>query len=169
MWKILSGLSPLKHLESVTGFLRRLPCRAFERSLNTSGTTSIHSVSRISPTATSWNDGNSPSVFSRISSLTLDHCCGCNIPPAASRLGHLRILENSACDMFIYAVDHTDPHFAQVLEVLEITSTNGCDLYYHRPQDFRDRIRKCTNLREFRAVAGSGGVGREGCCSYSLA
>jgi len=95
--------------------------------------------------------GNPPAVFSRISSLRLEFCCGLNfIPPAATRLKHLRISENNVCDMFIYAVDH-NPHFPRVLEVLEIKCTNGCDFRRsYGPQDFRDRLPKCTNLREFR-------------------
>jgi hypothetical protein len=46
------------------------------------------------------------------------------------------------------------PNLTKVLEVLEIKSTNGCDFSYdYDPQDFKDRLRKCTNLREFRLAA----------------
>lgn len=58
--------------------------------------------------------GMPPDVFSQISSLT-----------------HVRILENNACDIFIYAVDH-NPHFPRVLEVLEIKSTSGYDLSWQK-------------------------------------
>lgn len=87
-------------------------------------------------------------------SLTLDHCSGLDfLPHAATRLRHLRIFENNACDIFIHAVNH-NPHFAQILEVLEIASTNPYDFSHYTPQDFRDCIRKCANLREFRVAAG---------------
>ena len=99
--------------------------------------------------------GSPPDMFSRISSLTLELCFGLNfIPPSATRLKHVRILENNACDIFAHAIDH-NPYFPQVLEVLEIESTTSCDFsYMYEPQDFRDRLQKCTNLREFRFAAG---------------
>ena len=96
-----------------------------------------------------------PKVFSRISYLTLDHCSGIQyFPPGVTGLKHLRVLENNSCDMFSHGVDNI-PNLTKVLEVLEIESTNGChdfaDIYY--PQDFKERLRKCTNLREFRLAA----------------
>jgi hypothetical protein len=46
------------------------------------------------------------------------------------------------------------PNLTKVLEVLEIEGTNGCDFaIIYDPQDFKDRLRKCTNLREFRWAA----------------
>ena len=58
--------------------------------------------------------------------------------------------------MFSYGVDHV-LNLTKVLEVLEIESTTRCDfanIYY--PQDFKDRLRKCTNIREFRLAASYG-------------
>ena len=46
------------------------------------------------------------------------------------------------------------PNLTNVLEVLEIESTNGCDFACaYDPQDFRDRLRKCMNIWEFRLAA----------------
>ena len=65
--------------------------------------------------------------FSRISSLTLDHCVGPEyFPPGITDLKHLCALENGCCDMFCYGVDNV-PNLTKVLEVLEIKSTTGCD------------------------------------------
>jgi hypothetical protein len=151
MWEILNGLSPPKHLKLVAGFFEDCdvePLKAFQHQWNDLETLCLDSISNYDFME------NPPSVFSRISSLTLDHCSGLDfLPPAATRLRHLRILENNACDMFIHAVNH-NPHFAQVLEVLEIASTNSCDFPHYKPQDFRDCIQKCANLREFRVAAG---------------
>ena len=68
-----------------------------------------------------------PKVLSQISSLTSDHCHGtAYFPPALTRLKHLRVLENSACDAFNYGANNIS-NFAEVLEVLEIESTDGYD------------------------------------------
>jgi len=57
--------------------------------------------------------------------------------------------------MFINAVEYEcNPGLAQQLEVLDIQTTNGCDMsHQYEPQDFRDWLKKCTNLREFRHAA----------------
>jgi len=96
--------------------------------------------------------GSSPNLFSLISSLSLDFAVVYInfVPLAATRLNHLHIFGNNSCDMFIYGVDNR-PHFAQVLEVLNIETNNGCDFsWMYGLQDFRDSLRKCTNLWEFR-------------------
>ena len=54
--------------------------------------------------------------------------------------------------MFTSAVDEI-PNLRNVLEVLGLESTNNCDLYKYDPQNFRDRLRKCTNLRKIRLAA----------------
>ena len=145
MWQVLNGLSSPKHLKIVGGYLEECnvaPLKALQHQWNDLDTVTLVDHDFMD---------SPPDVFSRISSLTLEFCCGLNfIPPSATRLKHVRISENNVCDIFTYAVDH-NPHFPQVLEVLEIESTNGCDFsYMYEPQDFRDRLRKCTNLREFR-------------------
>ena len=153
MWKALDGLSP-KHLELSPSADTAISCHI--KPLNT--------------LQHQWNDLESltlhdigdcdfikraPKIFSQISSLTLNHCVGPeHFPPNLTRLKHLRTVENGACDMFSYGVDNV-PNFTKVLEVLEIESTNGCDFSNtYDPQDFKDRLRKCTNLREFRLTAG---------------
>jgi len=151
MWEILNGLSPPKHLKLAVGFFEDCyvePLEAFHHQWNNLDTLTLDSICVHDFIA------RVPNVFSGISSLTLELCCGSEfIPPTATRLKHVCILDNNACDMFIYGVDH-NPYFARVLEVLEIESTNGCDFHYgYKPQDFRDRLRKCTNLREFRFAA----------------
>jgi hypothetical protein len=95
-----------------------------------------------------------PNIFSQISSLTLDHCCCIeDFPITLTGLKHLRVLENNACDMFGNAVDNI-PNLTNVLEVLEIKSTNDCDFACaYDPQDFRDRLRKCMNIWKFRLAA----------------
>jgi len=151
MWEILNGLSPPKHLRLAVGFFEDCyvePLEAFHHQWNNLDTLTLDGICD--------NDfiERVPNVFSGIPSLTLDLCCGLDfIPPTATRLKHLCILDNNACEMFICGVDH-NPYFAQVLEVFEIESTNGCDFQSgYEPQDFRDRLRKCTNLREFRFAA----------------
>lgn len=152
MWQILNGLFSPKHLELAGGWDEECnvkPLKALEHQWSDLDTLTLTGI------CDQDFMGNAPNVFSQISSLTLDFCCGLNfIPPAATRLKHVRILENNACDMFIYAVDH-NPYFPQVLEVLEIEGTNNCDFScMYEPQDFRDRLLACTNLREFRFAAG---------------
>ena len=151
MWQVLDGLSP-KHLELFA--LMDEDCHI--KPLNT-----LQHQWNDLESLTLRNIGNhdfmkrAPKSFSRISSLTLDHCVGPEyFPPGITHLKHLRALENGCCDMFCYGVDNV-PNLTKVLEVLEIKSTNGCDfanIYY--PQDFKDRLRKCTNLREFHLAAG---------------
>ena len=152
MWKVLDGLSP-KHLEL---YASSDYCNCHIKSLNTLE----HQWNDLeSLTLRNVNDHDfmkrAPKTFSRISSLTLDHCVGPGyFPPDITRLKHLRAVENGCCDMFCYGVDNV-PNLTKVLEVLEIESTNGCDFaYIYYPQDFKDRLRKCTNLREFRLAAG---------------
>ena len=154
MWRVLDGLSP-KQLELFAS-MDYEDC--YIKPLNALG----HQ----------WNDLESltlrnickpdfmkraPKVFSRITSLTLDHCSGIEyLPPdIGTHLKHLRILENNSCDMFSYGVDNVlNVTVTKVLEVLEIESGDGCDFaYIYDPQDFKDRLRKCTNLREFRLAA----------------
>ena len=152
MWQILNGLSSPKHLELISGRDEEFNVESlkdFEDNWNDLDTLTLTNI------CDNTFMENPPDVFSRISSLALVYCCGLNfIPPAATRLKHVRILENNACDMFIHAVDH-NPCFPLVLEVLEIESTNGCDFSKeYEPQDFRDRLLKCTNLREFRFASG---------------
>ena len=155
MWQVLDGLSP-KHLE-LFAFMDYEEC--YVRGLNT--------------LKHQWNDLESltlrnfckpnfmkraPKVFSRISSLTLDLCSGSGIeylPPDGTHLKHLRILENNSCDMFCFGVDKA-PNIMKGLEVLEIETKYGHQndfIYTHIPQDFRDRLRQCTSLREFRLAA----------------
>lgn len=57
--------------------------------------------------------------------------------------------------MFAYAMDNPqNPDLAGQLEVLEIQTTNGCDMSHgYEPQDFRDRLQKCTRLRELHYAA----------------
>jgi hypothetical protein len=151
MWRVMDGLSP-KHLELFASEEYEDCC-----------------IKPLNTLRHQWNDLESltlrnicehdfmkdaPEVFSRIFYLTLDHCCGpAYFPPSVTRLKHLRALENDSCDTFCYGIDNV-PNLAKVLEVLEIESTNGCDFaYIYYPQDFKDRLRKCTNLREFRLAA----------------
>ncbi|KAF8962394.1 hypothetical protein BDZ97DRAFT_1824861 [Flammula alnicola] len=97
-----------------------------------------------------------PIIFSQISSLTLSYCCAFNfIPPGGTtNLKHLRIEENDAFDMFIMAFDG-NPALAETLEVLDLESTNGCDFALgFEPEDLRNRLTRCTNLRELRLAVG---------------
>jgi len=55
--------------------------------------------------------------------------------------------------MFCHGVDNV-PNLTKVLEVLEIETTSGHDFAnIYDPQDFRDRLQMCTNLRELRLAA----------------
>jgi hypothetical protein len=151
MWRVLDGLSP-KHLELFASteyedcYIKTL--NSLRRQWNDLESLTLHNICE--PDFMK----HAPKVFSRISSLTLNHCSGTeHFPPDVTHLKHLRLLENNSCDMFSYAVDNF-PNLAKGLEVLEIKSTNGDDfLDIYDPQDFRERLRKCTKLRQFRFAA----------------
>ena len=152
MWRVLDGLSP-KHLEIFAPkeyeecYIR--PLNALKHQWNNLESLTLHNICQADLMKCA------PKVLSQISSLTLDHCRGTEyFPPAVTRLKHLRVLENSACDAFNYGANNI-PNFAEALEVLEIESTDGYDCWdINDPQGIKDHLQKCTNLREFRLAAG---------------
>ena len=152
LWHALDGLAP-KHLELIASVdcedCHVEPLNTLKHQWNDLESLTLHNICE--PNFLT----RAPNVFSQISSLTLDHCCSIeDFPIALTGLKHLRILENNACDMFGNAVDNIPSDMTNGLEVLEIESTNGCDFACaYDPQDFRDRLRKCTNLSEFRLAA----------------
>jgi hypothetical protein len=155
MWQVLDGLSP-KHLELFPSMdaedchIKSL--NGLRHQWNDLESLTLHNLCK--PNFMK----HAPKVFSRISSLSLDHCSGTGIeflPPDVTHLKHLRISENNSCDMFCFGVDKA-PNIMKGLEVLEIETKYGGAhdfIYTYIPQDFRDRLRKCTNLREFRLAA----------------
>ncbi|KAF8877566.1 hypothetical protein CPB84DRAFT_1794797 [Gymnopilus junonius] len=152
MWQALDGLSP-KHLHMLAGF-------AEESTIAPLGALK-HQWTRLE-TLTLSNETNdeflkgAPKVLSRITSLSLDYCFTQNLaPPHATRLKELHIVKNNACDMFCHAVDNKrNAGLAKQLKVLEIDTTNGCDLQGpYTPRGFRLRLKKCTNLRELTYAA----------------
>jgi len=150
-WKTLDGLSP-KHLALFPTpdiiSCRIKPLNTLQHQWNDLESLTLHNIGACGFIK------RAPKIFCQISSLTLNHCVGPeHFPRDLTRLKHLRTLENGACDMFCYGVDNV-ANFTKFLEVLEIESTNGCDLNMYYPQDFKDRLRKCTNIREFRLTAG---------------
>ncbi|PPQ80656.1 hypothetical protein CVT26_007120 [Gymnopilus dilepis] len=153
MWQALDGLSP-KHLHILSGFDETRVTRPLEtlnyqwKSLETLYLSGICDSSCMD---------NAPTVLSQISYSCLDYCYAQNlVPPGSTKLKHFRIIENNACDMFMYAIDdNRNPGLAHQLEVLEIVATNGRDISgQYEPQDFRDRLRECKNLRELRLTIG---------------
>ncbi|KDR81045.1 hypothetical protein GALMADRAFT_1358150 [Galerina marginata CBS 339.88] len=155
MWQALDGLSP-KHLDLRCGFdediqflelndLRHQWKRLESLSLNSFSTSHITSSDQV------------PRVFSRISCLELVYCGNFNfIPPGgATKLSHLRIFQNDACEMFIRIIDG-NPDVAKTLKNLDIESKNSCDYEMEfDPADFRIRIQQCINLRVLRLSLGS--------------
>ena len=152
MWQALDGLSP-KHLRIVAGYAEEFTFEGLKTLRRP--WTELETLALCNNTRSSVID-EAPDYFSRISALTLEYCCSQNlVPPGATRLKELRIIENNACDMFAYAVDNPlNPDLAGQLEVLDIQTTNGCDMSHgYEPQDFRDRLQKCTRLRELHYAA----------------
>jgi len=147
MWRALDGLSP-KHLSILAGYEEEFTFEGLKTLKRP--WTELETLTLRDNIKASVID-NAPDYFSRISALTLEWCCSQNlVPPGATRLKELRIIENNACDMFAYAVDNPqNPNLAGQLEVLDIQTTNGCDMTHgYEPQDFRNRLQKCTRLRE---------------------
>ncbi|KAF8962399.1 hypothetical protein BDZ97DRAFT_2076398 [Flammula alnicola] len=99
------------------------------------------------------DDVELPALFSQISSLTLNCCCGLEfIPPGgATRLKHLRIRENDAFRMFRMAFDG-NPDLATSLEVLDVESMNGHDRL--SASELEDSLKRCMKLRELRLAVG---------------
>lgn len=148
MWQVLDGLSP-KHLE----LWELQDCdidslNTLQHQWNQLESLTLRNVSNCDLMT------HVPKIFSQISSLTLDRCNGPDYClTAVTHLKQLRILENDACNVFCYGVDNVQ-NLTKVLEVLEIETTNGCDFaFVYVPREFRDRLRKCRHLREFRLAA----------------
>lgn len=98
MWEALDGLPP-KHLQLIP--LMHNSCHI--KPLNT-----LHHQWNDLESLTLHNIGDrdfmkcAPNFFSRISSLTLDHCVGPEqFPPSVARLKHLRALEDGCCEISI--------------------------------------------------------------------
>ena len=147
-WKALDGLSP-KHLTMSGGFYEDcniVPLRDLHHQW-----TDLQGLTFVGM-ASNQILHDAPSVISLISSLTLDYCCGLHyVHPNAANLADLVIIGNNACDMFISGIDD-NPTLAHTLETLEVVSgVGGTEFSYdYDPEDFRDALRKCTNLRTFR-------------------
>ncbi|PPQ77540.1 hypothetical protein CVT26_006153 [Gymnopilus dilepis] len=162
LWEALDGLSP-KHLHLVCGMWNAEDCNVGpldELHKQWDDLETLTLVEVCNHDDEFMNTTKMPKIFSRISSLTLNYCSGANlVPPHATRLKQLGILGNNASDLFILAIDDKlNQDLRNTLEVLEVSTIgNSTNLDYVldiEPGDFRDRLRKCTRLRELHYATG---------------
>ena len=131
MWKVLDGLFP-KHLELCSSWdYPNCLIKPLNR-WNTNGMTSNRSLSVILTTTSSF------SVHQRFPLEFLLLRWNIALAHYLSHLKHLRALENGSCDTFCYGVDNVP----KALEVLEIESTDDCDLANGYDRSSESRVQR---------------------------